>query len=254
MARVKLLLAHNPHVYRWSRFALNVLRFAARRPHEPDFAAFAGLPRRAGVFLDIGANTGQSAFAFRIYDRATPILSVEANALHETELRLVRRLLPRFDYMICAAGERAGEATLHVPVFRGLPLTGEASLDPDAEHLRHPWWVEQAVGSAQHEPVEVMRVPVTIRRLDDLGLHPAFVKIDVEGAEGQVLRGLTETLARHRPILLIEDASSHDEVGRLLAGLGYEPYEWDNAQRRLRPPVDASARNLFYLPRETAPA
>jgi FkbM family methyltransferase len=247
LARLKLLFARNRHLYRWSRFALNVLRFLARRPHEPDFAAFASFPPRPGVFLDIGANTGQSAFAFRIFDRRTPILSVEANALHEPELRLVRRLVPRFDYMICAAGDAPGEATLHVPVFRGLPLTGEASLDADAEHLRHPWWVEQTVGD-DHEPLEVMHVPVTIRRLDDLGLHPAYVKVDVEGAEPQVLRGLRETLARHRPILLVEDASSHDEVRALLVDLGYEALEWVPAERRLRPPTDGSARNLFYVP------
>lgn len=252
LARIKLLLARSPSTYRWSRFALNVLRFVVRRPHESDFAAFKQFPHRPGIFLDIGANTGQSAFAFRIFDRRTPILSVEANALHEPELRIVGRLLPRFGYLICAAGEQPGSATLHVPVFRGLPLTGEASLDPDAEHLRHPWWVEQAVGR-DHEPLDVIRVPVEIRRLDDLELEPAYVKIDVEGAEPQVLRGLSRTLERHRPILLVEDASSHGEVSALLGGLGYEPFEWDPSERRLRPPVDGSARNLFYVPRDSRP-
>lgn len=252
LSRIKLQLARNRHLYRWTLFSLNLLRFLLRRPHEPDFAAFAGFDERPGIFLDIGANIGQSALAFRIFNRRTPILSIEANRLHETELRLVRRLLKRFDYLISAAGEQPGSATLHVPVFRGLPLTGEASLDAGA--VRRPWWVQQTAGASAGEPIEVLEVPVTIRRLDDLRLEPAFVKIDVEGAEGQVLRGMAETIARHRPIFLIEDAGSHDEVSGLLLAHGYAPYEYLAGAKRLRAPVGDTARNLFYLPREAAPA
>jgi FkbM family methyltransferase len=54
-------------------------------------------------------------------------------------------------------------------------------------------------------PVE--RITVRCERLDE-GLPedvaPAFVKIDVEGAEEEVLRGAAETLRRHRPVLAFE--------------------------------------------------
>jgi len=246
---LKLMLARNRRVYRWSLFALNLVRFAARRPHDPDFAAFAKFGDRPGVFLDVGANTGQSALAFRIFNRDSRIVSVEANVLLEPELRLVRWLLRRFSYFIFAAGDVSDSATLYVPVFRGLPLTGEASLDRAG--VLHPWWVEQTVGSGSTESVDVVEVPVTIRRLDDLALQPAWVKIDVEGAEPQVLRGMEETIQRHRPLFPIEDAGSHDEVSRLERG--YEPYEYAADEDRLRTPRDRSARNLFYLPQELQP-
>lgn len=106
LSRLKLLLAKNRPLYRWTRFTANLMRFLLRKPHDPDFAAFAKFPDRPGLFLDIGANIGQSALAFRVFNRRAPILSIEANASHEAELRLVRALLRGFDYMICAAGER----------------------------------------------------------------------------------------------------------------------------------------------------
>ena len=82
------------------------------------------------------------------------------------------------------------------------------------------------------EAVETLTVRV--ERLDDAlpeGVRPAFVKIDVEGAEEQMLRGAVDTLREHRPVIAFEHGlGSADHYGttpqalqRLLAGeLGYE--------------------------------
>lgn len=75
---------------------------------------------------------------------------------------------------------------------------------------------------------------VRAERLDDSlpeGVSPAFVKIDVEGAEEQMLRGATETLRRHRPVIAFEHGlgsadhygTTPEAVHRLLTSeLGYE--------------------------------
>ena len=81
---------------------------------------------------------------------------------------------------------------------------------------------------------EVERLTVRVERLDDAlpeGVRPAFVKIDVEGAEEQMLRGAVETLGRHRPVIAFEHGlGSADHYGttpesvhrRLTGELGYE--------------------------------
>jgi FkbM family methyltransferase len=64
-------------------------------------------------------------------------------------------------------------------------------------------------------PVETLAVQV--ERLDDVlpeGVRPAFVKIDVEGAEEGVLMGALETLSRHRPVVAFEHGrGSADHYG-----------------------------------------
>ena len=241
MAQAKLLLARAPAAYACAHRCVTWLRFAARRPSEPDFAAFGLFGDRSGLFLDVGANIGQSALSFRRVHRTAPILSIEANPGLERDLRLLRRVVRGFDYRICAASDETGVLTLYVPAYRRLRLTGEASVDP--AHARASFWArEQLADGLELHPTEVPSI-----RLDDLRLAPAFVKIDVEGFELRVLRGLTQTLAAHRPIILVERVEGSG-VPAFLAAIGYRPFVYDRAEGRLEPDSGAGSQNVFYLP------
>ena len=72
--------------------------------------------------------------------------------------------------------------------------------------------------------VEVMIKTVVIDDLVEAGQLPApsFVKIDVEGAEGQVLQGMRRTLASARPVLFVECSDAGRGIAwQLLSELGY---------------------------------
>jgi FkbM family methyltransferase len=54
---------------------------------------------------------------------------------------------------------------------------------------------------------ELQRIRIEVQRLDDAlppGFVPEFLKVDVEGAELQVLAGGIETLTRHKPLVVFE--------------------------------------------------
>ena len=64
--------------------------------------------------------------------------------------------------------------------------------------------------------------------VETLGLEPGLIKIDVEGAEPFVLRGMQETLRAHRPAVMLElhprwlpEGTSAAQVEEMLATHGY---------------------------------
>lgn len=227
------------------RRARLLARYAARRPHEPDFAVFGLFADRSGSFLDIGANAGQPALSFRLFNRRAPILSIEPNFAHERDLRFLRRILRRFDFMICAAGDSNGRLALHVPTYRSVPVTGEGSTRRDvAERAR---WLRARLGAPTAGDFGVVEQEVEVRRLDDLRLEPGFVKVDVEGSELPVLRGLADTLRRHRPVLLVERTEQDSAIRGFLRGFGYEAYVFDPRYGMLEAYRGQPAQNLVYL-------
>lgn len=64
---------------------------------------------------------------------------------------------------------------------------------------------------------------------------PDFIKIDVEGFEGNVLAGATETVRKHRPTFAIDLHTPEQDVlvGQFMEKLGYEVYH-QNDLRRIR--------------------
>jgi FkbM family methyltransferase len=245
LAQLKYRLLRYPRVYVASRRAHLLIRYFLRRPHEADFRAFKDFDR-AGMFLDVGANSGASALSFHVFRPDCPIVSIEPTAGHMADLLLVKKLVGNMRYICAAAGEEPGVLDLHVPYYNGIPMSEFASLDekavaPEDWNIRHLLEAKNADASlfeVRHE-----RTPVV--RLDDLDLEPAFVKVDVQGFELQVLRGLESTIQRLRPILLVEINGSN-ELLEYVRSLDYRSYEYSDGS--LQESARLTAQNLFMLP------
>jgi FkbM family methyltransferase len=85
---------------------------------------------------------------------------------------------------------------------------------------------------------------------------PAFIKLDVEGAELQALTGARETLAAGEPLLLVEMkeaiftalGTGRLEIQAFLAALGYRPAGLFRGRWRLcRDVGEVTSRNVFWL-------
>jgi FkbM family methyltransferase len=145
------------------------------------------LPKKG--FVDVGAHIGSIISEVAWHDPSIKLYAVEPTPEKFDHLR---RTFPNIKLYRCALGEAEGEVTF----FVNTKHSGYSS-------LRKP---ERAA--------DTVEIKVPLRKLD--GLIPSdeidVIKIDVEGAELNVVRGSANLVARNRPIVMFESASSlHDE-------------------------------------------
>jgi FkbM family methyltransferase len=170
--------------------------------------ALAGLLRPADVFYDIGANVGFfTILGAHMVGPGGRVFAFEP--LPENAVALRRNAaLNGFDHVTlieAAVSHAAGTATLFTAA--------------------EPTWAKLATpGDAQ---ATERTVTVRLVTIDDLLAEgsvaaPTLVKIDVEGAELDVIAGMTHTIERHRPVILCEMHGKNHEFAALMRALAYD--------------------------------
>jgi FkbM family methyltransferase len=157
--------------------------------------------------VDVGANVGQ--YAIKLAANCPQVLAIEPLS----EYSWLHNDLPRNClFANVAVGENEGHTMLSIPVSNGQVGYGQATLHPEALSQIDTW---------QEESVQV-------RTLDNLcsemlpNQSIGFIKLDIEGAEVEALKGATRILERDAPNLQMEIwASAVPETARFVEGLGY---------------------------------
>jgi FkbM family methyltransferase len=186
--------------------------------------------RPGDTFIDVGSNVGMIALlAARCVGPTGRVLAFEPNPVAYQRLRetLDANGLEFVKTEQCGLSDAPGELTLNV-------LKGHTGMGT----MARPHDADQQHVTARHV--------VRVARGDDVLpadlSGPAMLKIDVEGFECHVLRGLPRTLSRVRPVVLAEALPGHleragaslKEMLDLLEGHGYRTYDIGMTRVRLR--------------------
>lgn len=238
-------------------FAMLEALIAGSAPHETEFYALTALTPST-VFLDVGANIGNSAISAFKVNPSLRIISVEANLSLEPYLQRASKYINanggQHEYHLVGLGSRDERLTLFVPKIDDWYVIGESSLDPD--HFRNEVVSRRLSGYSGHGKWSLESGQVHVRRGDalvrelTLAASPLFIKIDVEGFEDSVVEGLGETIQAARPGFMVE-ISEDRQPNRALLGFGYEPHVFDAESGAFHHGFGATDLNAFYFYGET---
>ena len=152
------------------------------------------LETSTGAFVDVGVNLGQTLLKVKTLQPQRVYVGFEPNP---TCVTFVRRLVAVNRWQDCTTIAPFGLAdeARALPLFARPddPADSSATVVPDLFTTQDTW---------ERSPVAVIRGDDALAALD-VG-RVGVLKIDVEGAELEVIRGLEGTLHAHRPSVICE--------------------------------------------------
>lgn len=184
--------------------------------HNASFTACIELCRDRRCVLDVGAHIGLVALpASRMLQATGCLFAFEpaAGNLHYLRDHVELNRINNVEVLDLLVGAEEQDA---VPFFEQSGDSGLNSLMPRSGDGRF---------------VETVRRQVSIDSFcRERGLKPDLIKIDVEGAEVQVLEGARQTLSAARPLIVLsvhprqlrDLGESVEKLGRLIGELGYQ--------------------------------
>lgn len=220
-----------------------LIRRMLRKPHERDFELLKYInDEKNDLYLDIGANYGQSIDSISLYKPNSNIISFEPNKNLVDWLKGLYSGKEKIEIKNFGLGSNPSSCDLFVPTYLGHAFEGLASVKEDqAKDI----YFKDKIHGFQSELVTLEKIHCEIKTLDTLDLKPFFIKIDVERGELDVIRGGIETIQNHTPILLIENVAKGDEIASLLTDLDYIPYRYDSNKLYAE---EFGHPNTFFIP------
>jgi len=186
------------------------------------------------TFFDIGANVGfVTIIAAKLVGRSGRVVAFEPVPANVAAIKenLALNRIDWVDVHETAIGRRSGSsASLIVSDVSAFSRLASVSVPTGARET-----IEVAVNSVD-ELLAAGALPV-----------PDVIKIDVEGAELEVIEGMRRTIKEHRPVLLCEVHDCNAEYVALVQSLGYEAINLDEDL-----PVERGHRNAHTLARPRA--
>jgi FkbM family methyltransferase len=196
---------------------------------EPELRHMEALCKARGVAIDVGANVG--LYSYRMAQIFSKVYAFEIN--EGLASHLIEYGSKRVEIIISGLSSEERDATLYIPVSKGVVLNGWASLMP---------------GNCPDTQEHVTK-PVKVRPLDSFSLRDiSFIKIDVEGHEVEVLRGAVETISANRPVILVEVKESNiGKVASFFRGIDYEEVSLKSLCG-----VEGADENRIFVPRKNS--
>ncbi len=183
-------------------------------------ALAAGSLRKDAVIYDIGANLGlYSILLSRIAGNGGRVYCFEANP-------------------VCLYFLQANLALNRVPQFEILPVAIFAAPAPIEFRINYRNLLVGIAGAITYMGKPGHVIDVAAAALDDLiETHalapPDFIKMDIEGAEQEAVKGMRRTIVKHRPTFLMELHGRPAAQGTL-AGADWSGYQFhDSASGRV---------------------
>jgi len=239
---IEKIVKSNPFVYKLA-FTLknNVLR---NYFHESDLFGLKLLKdyNNRNQIIDVGANVGQTIDFFK-NNFSKKIYAFEPNINLKKILTRKFKNYKNIKIFFCALSEKNLTKKFYITLFKCLVLHQSASLEKEEVYSTVNEFLK-----VKKDDISLKLATVKTKTLDSFKLNPFIIKIDCEGHELSVLKGMKKTL-KHRPILFIENSRSNFSLlkSKLIKKYKYKAFGFDKNEKRFSKKKLSSRLNVYFI-------
>lgn len=181
------------------------------------FSATLALLARKGLkyatVIDLGSADGHFFVQHHpLFAGAVPV-NIDANALYEPSLQSIQEVLGGH-YRIAAVSDQPGEVTINLSAH---PYWSSLRASDD------PYWRRINGLASEARTVPAIRLDDLARELD---LKPPYLlKLDIQGAEVQALRGAREVLGKTHVVICEADMDDFQAINAELVSAGFQLHD-----------------------------
>jgi len=242
----------------------NIIYFPFLLPHEKDFHGIKLLLKsnKSNLFLDVGANNGISSLGFRRLGYENPIYMFEPNKF--IYKKFLQKFKSRSNFKIFNFGLGAQNKIKNIfyPFYKKVCLHYFGSSNKkyilDSIKLTSPNYLNK---------IKIEKTKMILKKYDSLNFKKKidFIKIDVEGHDLFVLKGMKKSIKKYSPIILVEyNTENFKEIYKLLSSHSAFVFKFDKKKFMKLKRKDflvnnkllarshkknlLSSRNVFFIP------
>ena len=224
----------------------NVSKFKFLFPHEKDYFALKLLfdEDEKRDFLDVGGNIGLSTIGFRE-------LGFKKNSIHIFEpdaflvnnyINKLKKLYKNIKIYKFGLYSKDCDKKLIKAYFKNHYFHFNNSFDKKYIKNKIKQNYPKKFASFRYKSQKLK-----LKRYDKLNLknNICFVKIDVEGLDHEVIKGMKKLLTKYRPVILVEYNFSNFKIIYNLVKINYICYQFDMDQNKLKKLSDKEINSLI---------
>tara|TARA_S200000501_G_scaffold378869_1_gene444376 strand:+ start:3677 stop:4507 length:831 start_codon:yes stop_codon:yes gene_type:complete len=240
----------------------NISFFKPFLPHEKDYYGIKLLinNRINDAIIDVGGNLGISAMGFRELGYKNKIFLFEPNKyLFEKYInnKLIKDYKNIFAYNF-ALGFKEEIKDFYYPYYKKSCLHYFCSFDK--KYIKNSLKI-----TFNNKKFRIINNPMKLKKFDKLSLmcRPKFIKIDVEGFDYEVLKGMKKNINKYKPIILVEfNKSNFFKIKKFLNNYNVWVYFYKTNEFKIfnKNMIDIqisrtnktnlmSIRNIFFIPK-----
>lgn len=194
--------------------------------------------------IDIGASDGIATNFFIKNLKVKKIFCYEPQKIFIKKLKKLKKKNKNIIIKEFGISNKETKETIYYPILNFFGK--EIPLLTYAFYRRKELVDQMKLDFNNHKKIKIIKTSINLKKFRMIKEKIDLIKIDINGLELQIVKSLVRQIKKDKPMLIIENNTSINEINKILKKYNYNRY--CNLNSKLIPHKNQNVLDLFFIP------